>query len=161
MTPKLRPDDTTRFVVELTEWDQVGPSQDTRLKGCSLAGDPQSRRLVETLRGQLDIREGYEGLEITSTSFVGRVDIGPLRIAITPKLPAMPLAPLLSYAYGLRDLAVMEETHAPTARYGLHDLLIALLAAEVEELLHRGLARRYVPLSEKLESPRGRLLMIK
>ena len=159
MTPKLRPDATPRFVVELTEWDQVGPAQDSRLKECSLADDAQSRRLAETLRGRLDIREGYEGLEITSTSFVGRVDIGPLRIAITPKLPAMPLARLLSYAYGLRDLAVIEETRAPTTRYGLHDLLIALLAAEVEELLHRGLARRYVPLSEKLESPRGRLLI--
>jgi 5-methylcytosine-specific restriction enzyme subunit McrC len=159
MTPKLRPDDTPRFVVELTEWDQVGPAQDTRLKGRSLAGDPQARRLAETLRGQLDIREGYEGLEIKSTSFVGRVDVGPLRIAITPKLPAMPLARLLSYAYGLRDLAVIEETQAPTIRYGLHDLLIALLVAEVEELLHRGLARRYVPLSEKLESPRGHLLI--
>ena len=38
-------------------------------------------------------------------------------------------------------------------------MLIALLAAEVEELLHRGLARRYVPLSEKLESPRGHILI--
>lgn len=159
MIPELRRNDTSRFVVELTEWDQVGPAKDPRLKGCSLAGDPQSSRLAETLRGQLDIREGYEGLEITSTSFVGRVDIGPLRVAITPKLPAMPLARLLRYAYGLRDLAVMEETHAPTTRYGLHDLLIALLASEVEELLHRGLARRYVPLSENLESPRGRLLI--
>jgi 5-methylcytosine-specific restriction enzyme subunit McrC len=68
------------------------------LKGGSLADDAQSRRLAEPLRGQLDIREGYEGLEITSTSFVGRVDIGLLRIAITPKLPAMPLARLLRYA---------------------------------------------------------------
>ena len=82
-----------------------------------------------------------------------------MRIAITPKLPAMPLARLLRYAYGLRDIAVVEETRAPTTRYGLHDLLIALLAAEVEELLHRGLVRRYVPLSEKLESPRGSLLI--
>ena len=111
------------------------------------------------MRGRLDIREGYDGLEITSTSFVGRVDVGPLRIAIMPKLPAMPLARLLRYAYGLRDITVIEETRAPTTRYGLHDLLIALLAAEVEELLHRGLARRYVPLSEKLESPRGRVLI--
>jgi 5-methylcytosine-specific restriction enzyme subunit McrC len=159
MTPTLRPDRTPRFVVELTEWDQVGPAQDLRLKGCSLADDVQSRRLAETLRGRLDIREGYEGLEITSTSFVGRVDVGPLRIAITPKLPAMPLAILLRYAYGLRDVAVIEETRAPATRHGLHDLLIALLAAEVEELLYRGLARRYVPLSEKLESPRGRVLI--
>src|SRR6202167_6806458 len=96
------------IVVELTEWDQVGPEKDSRLRGLSLAGDMHLRRLAEKLRGRLDIREGYEGLEITSTSFVGRVDIGPLRIAITPKLPAMPLARLLSYAYGLRDLAVIE-----------------------------------------------------
>jgi 5-methylcytosine-specific restriction enzyme subunit McrC len=41
----------------------------------------------------------------------------------------------------------------------LHDLLISLLVAEVEELLHRGLARRYAPLSEKLASPRGRVLI--
>src|SRR5450756_1116812 len=99
MTPVPRPDGRPLFVVELTEWDQVGPAKDSRLKGCSLAGDPQSRRLAESLRGRLDIREGYDGLEITSTSFVGRVDVGPLRIAIGPKLPAMPLARLLRYAY--------------------------------------------------------------
>ena len=157
MTP--RPDSTPSFVVELTEWDKVGPAQDVRLRGCSLAGDIESRRLAETLRDRVDIREGYDGLEITSTSFVGRVDVGPLRIAIGPKLAAMPLARLLRYAYGLRDVTAVEETRSPTTRHGLHDLLVALLAAEVEELLHRGLARRYIPLSEKLESPRGRILI--
>jgi 5-methylcytosine-specific restriction enzyme subunit McrC len=111
------------------------------------------------LGGRLNIREGYDGLEITSTSFVGRVDIGPLRIAVGPKLLAMPLARLLRYAYGLRDVTALEETHSPTTCYGLQDLLIALLAAEVEELLHRGLARRYIPTSETLESPRGHILI--
>src|SRR4051794_33279599 len=86
MTPQ--PDGTSPFVVELTEWDQVGPAQDARLRGLSLAGDKQSRRMADALRERLDIREGYDGLEITSTSFVGRVDVGPLRIAIGPKLPA-------------------------------------------------------------------------
>ena len=153
------PDRAPPFVVELREWDHVGPSQDSRLKGCWLAGDGQARQLAEKLRGRLDIREGYEGLEISTTSFVGRVDVGPERIAIRPKLPTMPLARLLRYAYGLRDVCAIEETLAPTIRHGLHDLLISLLAAEVEELLHRGLARRYVPLSEKLESPRGHIMI--
>ena len=85
MTP--RPDSTPSFVVELTEWDKLGPAQDVRLRGCSLAGDMESRRLAETLRDRVDIREGYDGLEITSTSFVGRVDVGPLRIAIGPSCP--------------------------------------------------------------------------
>ena len=115
----------------MTEWGSVGPAQDVRLKGRSLAGGTQSHQLVETLRRRLDIREGYEGLEINTTSFVGRVDIGPLRIAIVPKLPAMPLARLLRYAYGLRDLNDSGETRSPTTRHGLHDLLIVLLAAEV------------------------------
>lgn len=159
MTPTHRAEGKPAFVVELTEWDHVGPAQDARLKGCSLKDDMQSRRLAEVLRGRLDIHEGYEGLEIASTSFVGRVDVGPLRIAVGPKLTAMPLARLLRYAYGLRDIAAIEETRSPTTHRGLHDLLITLLAAEVEELLHRGLARRYVPLSEKLESPRGRILV--
>jgi 5-methylcytosine-specific restriction enzyme subunit McrC len=157
MTP--RPEGPPSFVVELTEWDQVGPAQDSRLEGCSLAGDVSLRRLAETLRGRVDIREGYEGLEITTTSFVGRVDVGPLRIAIGPKLPAMPLARLLRYAYGLRDVTAVEETRSPTTRHGLHDLLVALLASEVEELVHRGLARRYIPISETLESPRGHILI--
>jgi 5-methylcytosine-specific restriction enzyme subunit McrC len=153
------PDGTPVHVVELAEWDKVGPEQDPRLRGISLADDLSTWRIAEALRGRVDIRQGYQGLEITTTSFVGRVDVGPLRIAIRPKLPAMPLARLLRYAYGLRDVAIFEETRTPTTRHGLHDLLIAMLAAEVEELLHRGLARRYVSLSERLESPRGRILV--
>jgi 5-methylcytosine-specific restriction enzyme subunit McrC len=147
------------LLVELTEWGQLGPKQDPRLRGRSLGEDSHARRLAEDLRGRLEIREGYDGIEIAATSFVGRVDVGPLRIAIRPKLPAMPLARLLRYAYRLRDVSAIEETGSPTTRNGLHDLLIELLAKEVEELLHRGLARRYVPLFAKLESPRGRLLI--
>jgi len=71
----------------------------------------------------------------------------------------MPLACLLRYAYGLRDLAIVEKTLAPTTRHGLHDLLISLLADEIEELLHGGLSRRYVPLSENLANPKGRILV--
>jgi 5-methylcytosine-specific restriction enzyme subunit McrC len=143
----------------LTEWAQVGPKQFPALADQSLADNVSSQPLAETLRNRIDIRRAHHGLEITSTSFVGRVDIGRLQIRILPKLPAMPLAHLLRYAYSLRDLSTMDETSATTARHGLHDLLIALLANEVEELLHRGPTRRYVPLSDSPESPRGRILM--
>jgi 5-methylcytosine-specific restriction enzyme subunit McrC len=154
-----RPDGADILLIELAEWEQVGAPQDHRLKGVSFADNPSARRLAHELRGRLNIREGYQGLEISSTSFVGRVDIGPLRIAIRPKLQKIPLARLLRYAYGLRDIRTVEETQAPTTRHGLQDLLIAMLAGEVEELLHRGLARRYLPRAEPLESPRGRILV--
>jgi 5-methylcytosine-specific restriction enzyme subunit McrC len=157
--PLLNPDNPPAISVELTEWDEVGPGRNRRLEGISLAGDAAARALAKAVRSVLDIREGYEGLEIKSTSFVGRVDIGPLRIIIRPKLPSMPLARLLRYAYGLRDIRTIEETQAPTTRDGFHDLLIAMLTAETEELLNRGLARHYVSLTEQLESPRGRILV--
>jgi 5-methylcytosine-specific restriction enzyme subunit McrC len=153
-----RPDSAGTLLIELAEWEQVGPAQDQRLLGISFADNTPARRLTQALRGRVDIREGYQGLEIATMSFVGRLDVGPLRIAIRPKLQAMPLARLLRYAYGLRDIATVEETSAPTTRYGLQDLLIAMLAAEVEELLHRGLARRYISLTEPLESPRGSIV---
>lgn len=136
------------------------PADIPQLQGTSLRHSTAAQRLAEALRrnGSIDIREGYQGLEIASTSFVGRVDVGPVRIAIEPKLPAMPLAILLGYAYRLRDLSLFGRARTPTIRYGLHDLLIEMLADEVQELVSRGLARRYISLSEKLESPRGRIL---
>lgn len=142
----------------LNEWDHIGPMDQPRLKATSLKDNSGAQRLAEALRARLDIREGYQGLEIVSTSFVGRIDVGPLRIAIKPKLAAGPLSSLVRYAYGLRDISTIDETRTPTAHFGFHDLLIAMLAEEVDELLHRGLTRRYSALSERMDSPRGQIL---
>jgi 5-methylcytosine-specific restriction enzyme subunit McrC len=145
--------------VRLTEWDYVTPAHNRRLEGISLKGDIARQRLAKSLCDRVDLREGYQGLEIASTSFVGRFDFGSLRIAIDPKLPALPLSTLLRYAYGLRDIGIVDETRAPTTRHGLHDLLIAMLVDEVAELLHRGLSRQYMSLSEELVCPRGKILI--
>lgn len=162
MTQKLRmtrqPDARTPVAVTMAEWQRVGPRDDARLRGLRLGGDVSERMQVEALRERVDIRNGYDGLEITTTSFVGRVDVGPLRLAIEPKLPAMPLTRLLRYAYGLRDIDRTPETRSPTQQHGLLDILAELLAAESEELLHRGLACHYVPFAEARENPRGRIL---
>jgi 5-methylcytosine-specific restriction enzyme subunit McrC len=159
MAPNPLPDPAAGLLVELAEWQQVRPEQDVRLRGISFTHDASAQRIVEALRSRVDIREGYHGLEIGTTSYVGRVDVGPLRIAIRPKLPTMPLGVLLRYAYGLRDIETVHETEVPTNWYGFHDLLIALLVAEIEELVHRGLARRYITEVERLGSPRGRILV--
>jgi 5-methylcytosine-specific restriction enzyme subunit McrC len=159
MIPPIPPPDGAPTLVQLTEWDEVGPEHCPALAEQTLVENVSSQPLVDVLRNRLDIRRSYRGLEITSTSYVGRVDVGRLRIAVLPKLPAMPLARLLRYAYGLRDLETIEETRSPTTRHGLHDFLIAMLANEVEELLHRGPARRYVPLTDNTDSPRGRILI--
>jgi 5-methylcytosine-specific restriction enzyme subunit McrC len=147
------------LTVKLTEWAQVGPDECPKLADQSLADSVSANPIVEQLRSRIDIRRTHKGLQIASTSFVGRIDIGRLRVAILPKLTAMPLACLLRYAYTLRNLSVVAETAGPTAHRGLHDILIRLLADEVEELIHRGLARRYVALLDSPDSPRGRFLL--
>lgn len=160
MSPNPPPEEIAASVA-LAEWERKTPADTAQLEGTSLRNNSSAQRIAESLHrlGRLDIREGYQGLEIATTSFVGRLDVGPLRIAIQPKLPAMPLATLLRYAYGLRDLSTIDKTRIPTIQYGLHDLLIEMLANEVEELLSRGLARRYISVSEKLDSPRGKILV--
>jgi 5-methylcytosine-specific restriction enzyme subunit McrC len=153
MLQVLKPNHLPTLEIELTEWDR------REVLGISFAQNESARRSIIALGDRLEVREGYAGLEILSTSFVGRIDIGQVRIAIAPKLPAIPLTVLLRYAYGLRDVSLIHQTEAQVARLGFHDLLISLLAGEAEELLHRGLARRYVPEVRSLQSPRGRILI--
>jgi 5-methylcytosine-specific restriction enzyme subunit McrC len=141
----------------LSEWTRIGPAEYPELGRVQL--DLPVKRSLASLRGRIDIRPGFDGLEIESTSFVGRIDVGSLRVAIQPKLPAVPLTKLLRYAYGLRDIGTIGETSTPTVYDGLHDLLISMLADEVDELLHRGLARHYIAISADLGSPRGKILV--
>jgi 5-methylcytosine-specific restriction enzyme subunit McrC len=89
---------TPAIFVEVSEWEELGPAQYVPLKGTSLAENASAQRLATSMRDWIDVRPGYDGLEIATTSFVGRVDVGPIRIAVVPKLPAMPLARLLRYA---------------------------------------------------------------
>jgi 5-methylcytosine-specific restriction enzyme subunit McrC len=98
------------------------------------------------------------GLEIVTNSFVGRVDLGAVRLTINPKLDGLPLTRLLRYTYGLSDLEVLERTTLhDTERYGLQDLFVAMLASEVEKLVLAGLTRKYLQRNEHVDPIRGRL----
>jgi 5-methylcytosine-specific restriction enzyme subunit McrC len=158
-TATLRNAQPARVLIELNEWQKKGPKEDAKLSGLSVLDSESLQRELDALRSQIDIRQLHDGIEIKTTSFVGRVDVGPVSLIVRPKLPAMPLAQLLRYAYGLQDLSMRRITRALTARYGFHDLLISMLASEVRELLRRGLSRHYVSVQERLASPRGRLMV--
>lgn len=144
------------IVVTLTEWSSADSGMNPALRGLSLpAGAP--RVLATKLKDRLEILPAFDGLEIRSTSFVGRIDVGPLRIAIEPKLEGLPLTRLMRYAYGIGDLDVVGPTRAATSREGIVDLLVNLLCVEVSGLHARGLIRRYQVKEAMLASPRGRL----
>jgi len=76
MKQNLRPDPLA-ISVELNEWDEVGPACNKGLEGISFAANTSVLDLTQALRGALEIHEGHKGVEIVSTSFVGRVNVGP------------------------------------------------------------------------------------
>lgn len=97
------------------------------------------------------------GLEIEAYSHVGKLSIGELSISIRPKINGEPLLRLMRYAYGLRDLHILSESQHLLDQWGFEDLLVSQLNSEIHELIHRGLLRCYIPVSESLSSPRGRI----
>lgn len=157
MTQAPQPDQKKAILVELPEWSKTVVNYDDRLAGWTLTQDRKAQSSIIALGKKLEIRLGLKGLEIESTSFVGRVVVGPLEILVRPKLRGMPLARLLRYAYGLRDIETFDAASVSTTEHGLVDLLAELLAAEVNEIVSRGLASVYVPFDALLAAPRGRI----
>lgn len=146
--------------IQLLEWQSVTPDPGTPTHGQFLPQDPVTRSLASSLsrEGVLEIQELRNGLYVRASSFVGFVNFGGLRIVIEPKLQGMRLMRLLRYAYGLRDLRLLTRA-GPAIGDSFLDLLIQQLLAECQELVARGLHRRYEAVTERLASPRGRLDM--
>jgi 5-methylcytosine-specific restriction enzyme subunit McrC len=143
----------------LSEWESRGPESDKSLEGVFLKDDPSVRKTARNLseKGMLEISELRKGLLIKSNSYVGRVELGDLQITIRPKIEDAPFLQLLRYAYGLRNLRLFDKTgYCPESRT-FQDLLIHQLTAEANELITRGLHKKYVRLDETLQSPRGRI----
>jgi 5-methylcytosine-specific restriction enzyme subunit McrC len=148
------------ILIELKEWQHLSAGEpDSKLKGVFLKEDADVKRIAGELTksGKLTIEELREGLSIEATSYVGRITLGDIRITIQPKITGASFLQLLQYAYGLRDLTLMDETAYNGEKYAMQDLLIYQLIAEVSELVARGLHRRYVQTERVLTSPRGRI----
>lgn len=145
--------------IELVEWQKTTPETMPVLAGVSLGDDRRVRTTVERLAqsGMLEVLELRSGLEIRTTSFIGRLRFGDLQITVHPKLPIDMLLSLFRYAYGLRDLRLFEATEHSALPKAFQDLLISQLTTEVSELIERGLHRRYEQVREPLEAPRGRI----
>jgi len=141
------------------EWQRRGPADTPELAGLSLSTTPVVLNSLAALNqsGRLEILQLAGGLEIHTRSWVGQIQLGPLRLTIRPKLPGLPLLHLLRFAYGLRPLHLLDDSRADPAASPFQDLLIAQLLAEVTELIARGLHRSYQPQVDWLTSPRGRI----
>ncbi|MHB9146311.1 MAG: McrC family protein [Symbiobacteriia bacterium] len=150
----------TSVRLDLQEWQTHGPAhRDYRLAGVTFAGQPGLSALAATLTqcDMLSVQDFSHGLEISTTSFVGRLRLGDLVVTVRPKIPLVQLMQLMRYAYGLRHLHRFDLASFETEPDGFLDLLLLQLTAEVAELLERGLHRRYVRTAEDLATPRGRI----
>ena len=143
--------------VVLPEWSRCDPSKHEGLRGLTL--DPESRAMAESLRrsGILTVRERPDGLEVETRSSVGRLSLGPLRLAVHPKLGHDTLSGLFRYAYSLGNLRRFDLTEYRSGGSLFEDLLAEQLRLEVEELLHSGLRRAYEPREAWLPTVRGRI----
>lgn len=147
-----------RIEVVLNEWQRstsipLSP-QLLELLGPGAHGVGIASQLGEKLR----LSPGFGGLEIESTSYVGRVQVGPLRISIHPKIATTTLTRMLRYVYGFTDLWRPDwSTSISADLHGLQDLLVELLLMEVEKLLRAGLPRTYQSRTDRLDAIRGRI----
>jgi 5-methylcytosine-specific restriction enzyme subunit McrC len=146
-------------VVTLREWSVADPESHATLAGLSFDQDAPARALAERLArlGAVTVTEIRQGLRIESESFVGSVTLGPIQLRIQPKIRGAPLLTLVRYAYGLRSLELLPAGEAAIGSCGFEDLLLFQLAAEVRQLVARGLHRAYVTRDGWLALPRGRL----
>lgn len=138
--------------IELKEW------QTLFLKGVELS-DNDVRDTAQILKdkGIIEIVELRDGVSITSNSYVGRIKLGNIQINVYPKLNGMPLYQLLRYAYGLRELKLLNTAEHSLENFSFFDLLIYELYVEAEDLLRRGIQKSYILREEDLLSPRGRI----
>lgn len=145
--------------ITLSEWETLGPDKCSELAGRFLDSSRGVRRVVARLAegNLLDLTELRHGLQIKAYSHVGRMRVGDLSLTIMPKIKGKSLLSLLRYAYGFRRLNLISDSWHFVDQCGFEDLLIIQLNAEAQELISRGLLRAYIPTSERLGSPRGRI----
>jgi 5-methylcytosine-specific restriction enzyme subunit McrC len=145
--------------VNLREWETQRPEPGTVLYQQSLSAYPAGRRLAEELTktGRMEVFELTRGLELRATSFVGRFLLGDVTVTVYPKISGAPLLNLFRYAYGLRDLELYDPIDFASSEWTFQDLLVQQLAAEVTELVKRGIHRDYECIRSDLENPRGQI----
>jgi 5-methylcytosine-specific restriction enzyme subunit McrC len=146
--------------IHLNEWTRIAATEPkSPLVGIFLEDNVEVKSVARALSkaNMLTILELREGLSIEASSYVGRIRLGNIQITIQPKITGAPLVHLLRYAYGLRDLKTSADVTFSSETQAFQELLIQQLIEEVDELVARGLHRRYMRTDDMLTNPRGRI----
>ncbi|MGI9060612.1 MAG: McrC family protein [Ktedonobacteraceae bacterium] len=151
---------TPLLPISLKEWEYRTPdSPGSKLANVVLEHDAQTKQIVQKLSesGILTIVELRDGLSIRTSSYVGRITLGNMQITVQPKISGAPFIRLLRYAYDLRDLKFQALARYHSEQDAFQELLISQLLGEINELVARGLQRKYVRTEDNLASPHGKI----
>jgi 5-methylcytosine-specific restriction enzyme subunit McrC len=148
--------------VVLREWQTIGPKEEPILAGCRAFSAEETINVAELARRQqLEVLEVRDGIRISTRSYVGGINLGPLTLHIRPKLAELSstaMAVFLRYALGFEMVSIWNDTlNAPMEKAGFVDLIALALLDEINALLRAGLLRNYATDASWLSSPRGRL----
>ncbi len=146
--------------IDLKEWQVATTQTHPQLAEISLPDDESSEGILQGKDKPLTIRRLRKGIELETSSYVGRISLGNMQVTIRPKIQMMCLARLMCYAYSLPDAHnLFLPAEFDVEVFAFQDLLIYQLASEANRLLSRGLQRQYVRKEENLLSPRGRIVI--
>ena len=96
--------------IQMTEWDS------TEEAGLFLKDDSVRATAEQLTRaGIIEVLELSGRLRFKTTSYIGRVQLGDIRLTIKPKIPGVHFLNLFRYAYGLRRLKLFARTEYSTA----------------------------------------------
>jgi 5-methylcytosine-specific restriction enzyme subunit McrC len=127
------------------------------LENVFLDDDPDVKEIVQVLAkgNMLEVIEQRTRLSIHTFSYVGTVRLGSVKVSIKPKIKSAALLQLFRYAYKFRHLKLFTQEDLTEGDPSFLDLIINQLAEETNELLLRGLHRKYVRKEGFLAIPKG------
>lgn len=157
-------------VIELSEYKTRGPTSDksedteidVNLKNLSLNQEDYELRDYLSQKKILKITELKQGIQISSTSYIGIAQFSEFSIMVLPKIlmDANNLPKLIEYAYELDDVIIPQsEIKFETTKNLLVEIILASFIKKCQHLLRQGLVKSYVTHQENIPYLRGKLLL--
>lgn len=144
-------------------YDKTEESQiDVNLKNLKLTDKDQELRNYLKQRNILKITELKQGIQISSTSYIGIAQFSEFSVMVMPKLLMNPnnLPKLIEYAYELDDVIIPQsEIKFESTKNLLVEIIFASFIKKCQQLLRQGLVKSYVTHQDNIPYLRGKLLL--
>ncbi|TBR10260.1 MAG: hypothetical protein EPO62_03720 [Candidatus Nitrosotenuis sp.] len=157
-------------LVEISEYGTLSPTYDKteesqidiNLKNLKLTDKDQDLKNYLKQHNILKITELKQGVQISSTSYIGIAQFSEFSVMVMPKLlmNLNNLPKLIEYAYELDDVIIPQsEIKFESTKNLLVELILASFIKKCQQLLRQGLVKSYVTHQDNISYLRGKLLL--